>query len=125
MDIKCLLSVQGKLHGFGVTCEGKMVTLTRRIPAASVAGMSVLKQMLYLALDSLPLNLQCCFLPICFTDTITCIFPIPYCSESPCLTPVEVWLLQFIFLFPCVLHFPSYEVPLFNSSQCFFCLKAK
>lgn len=37
-----------------------MVTLTR-IPAASVTGMSVLKQTLYLALDSLALQLQFCF----------------------------------------------------------------
>lgn len=61
MDIKCLLSVQGKLHGFGITHEDKMVTQTRRIPAASVTGMCVFKQTLYLALDSLPLKLQCCF----------------------------------------------------------------
>lgn len=59
MDIKCLLSLQGKLHGFGVTHRGKMVTLTRRIPEASVAGISVLKQTLYWLY--LPLKLQCYF----------------------------------------------------------------
>lgn len=60
-DIKCLLSVWGKLHGIGVTHGGKIATLTRRIPAASVTVMSVLKQTFYLDLDFLLLELQCCF----------------------------------------------------------------
>lgn len=123
-DIECLLSVQGTLRFWGYP-QGQN-HYTDQKDTSSFHDRNVCIKANSLPGFGLPSSqAQMLFLPICFAGTITCVFPIPYCSESPYLTPVEVWLLQFTFLFPCVLHFPSYEVRLSNPSQCFFYPKAK